>query len=128
MHMANLTVNFPLEETGKNTGFDLIRDDEIKDLVKFNIKNTLLTCPDERTFDDEGFGACLRKVLFEFPVESVLNSTEASIRKQLETFVPYIIIEDVDITSPQDMVAHVRLLYYINEIEARDELLIRVEV
>jgi hypothetical protein len=26
------------------------------------------------------------------------------------------------------MVAHVRLLYYINEIEARDELLIRVRV
>ena len=126
--MADLTVNFPLELTGKNSGFDMISDTEIKDLVKFNIKNTLLTCPDERTFDDEGFGACLRKVLFEFPVNSVLNTTEASIRNQLETFVPYIIIEDIDITNPEDMVAHIRLLYYINEIEARDELIIRVEV
>lgn len=126
--MAKLTVNFPLQQTGKNPGFDMISDTEIKDLVKFNIKNTLLTCPDERTFDDEDFGACLRKILFEFPTASVLGGAESAIREQLEAFVPYIIIEDIDITNPEDMVTHVRLLYYINEIEARDELIIRVEV
>jgi phage baseplate assembly protein W len=126
--MANLTVNFPLEKTGRNTGFDMISSEHLKELVKFNIKNTLLTCPGERTFDNEDYGACLRKILFEFPTDSVLNTAQTKIREQLEIFVPYIVIEDITITNPESMVAHVRLLYYINEIEARDELLIRVQV
>ena len=114
--MANLTVRFPLEQTGKNTGFDLLSSEDIRDLVKFNIKNTLLTCPGERTFDSEDFGACLRKILFEYPTASVLDTAASAIRKQLGIFVPYIVLEDVDITNPDNMVAHVRLLYYINEI------------
>ena len=126
--MANLTVNFPLEMSGKNTGFDMISSAHLKELVKFNIKNTLLTCPDERTFDDENYGACLRKILFEYPTDSVLSQAETKIREQLEIFLPYIIIEDITITNPESMVAYVRLLYYINEIEARDELTITVEV
>ena len=126
--MARLTVRFPLEISSKNNGFDMIDGDEIKDLVKFNIKNTLLTCPDERTFDDEGFGACLRKILFEFHSNRLGIDVQARITSQLNRYVPYIVIEDISITNPEDSVMHIRLLYYINEIEARDELQIKIEI
>ena len=72
--MAGVTVKFPLQISGKNSGFDEISTEELTELVKFNIKNTLLTCPDERTFDQEGFGVCLRKILFEYPQSDLLSS------------------------------------------------------
>lgn len=126
--MARLTVRFPLEISSKNNGFDTIDSNEIKDLVKFNIKNTLLTCPDERTFDEVGFGACLRKILFEFPSSRLSIDAQAKIKTQLQNHVPYIVVEDVAITNPEDSVMYIRLLYYINEIEARDELQIKIEI
>ncbi len=126
--MPKLTVKFPLEESGTNPGYDLISNDEINELVKFNIKNTLLTCPGERTFDHEDFGACLRELLFEFPTEGLLGKAQSRIQSQLSYFVPYITLEDIQVTNPEEMVMNIKLFYVINEIEVRDELEILVEV
>ena len=124
--MTKLSVRFPLEMTGKNPGFDLLSNEDLRELVKFNMKNTLLSCPDERVFDEDDFGACLRRMLFEFPTGPLLASVESKIRSQLSSFVPYIVVEDVAVTNPEDMVMYIRILYYINEIEARDELQLKV--
>ena len=114
--MAGVTVKFPLQISGKNSGFDEISTEELTELVKFNIKNTLLTCPDERTFDQEGFGVCLRKILFEYPQSDLLSSVRSEIDKQLRKFVPYITIESLQVSNPQDMVVHITLKYFINEL------------
>jgi phage baseplate assembly protein W len=124
--MASVTVKFPLEKTGKNNGFDNIQTSDLKEVVKFNIKNTLLTCPGERTFDNEDYGVCLRKSLFEFPSNSNFNSLKSRIKKQLKVFVPYIVLQEITITNPEDMVMSVNLRYYINEIDINDFLEISV--
>ena len=124
--MSGVTVKFPLEMSDKNSGFDAITTDELQDLVKFNIKNTLLTCPDERTFDEEGYGACLRAYLFEFAESGVIADMESVIRNQLSRFVPYIEIQSLEVTNPQDMVINVKLRYFINEISLNDFIEIQV--
>ena len=126
--MAGVTVKFPLQISGKNSGFDEISTEELTELVKFNIKNTLLTCPDERTFDQEGFGVCLRKILFEYPQSDLLSSVRSEIDKQLRKFVPYITIESLQVSNPQDMVVHITLKYFINELGVSDVLEIPVSV
>jgi phage baseplate assembly protein W len=126
--MAGVTVNFPLQISGKNSGFDEISTAEIPELVKFNIKNTLLTCPDERTFDEDGFGVCLRKILFEYPQSSLLSSVKSEIERQLGKFVPYVTVESLEISNPQDMVVHIKLRYYINELGVSDVLEIPVSI
>lgn len=124
--MANVTVKFPLEITGKNTGFDSITTNELTDVVKFNIKNTLLTCPGERTYDNEDFGACLRKLLFETTAGISFQALQIEIKKQLKIFVPYIEIQEIVIDTPEDMVVNIKLRYYINEIDIVDVLEISV--
>ena len=126
--MAGVTVKFPLQISGKNSGFDEISTEELTELVKFNIKNTLLTCPAERTFDQEGFGVCLRKILFEYPQSDLLSSVRSEIDKQLRKFVPYITIESLQVSNPQDMVVHITLKYFINELGVSDVLEIPVSV
>ena len=126
--MAGVTVKFPLQISGKNSGFDEISTEELTELVKFNIKNTLLTCPDERTFDQEGCGVCLRKILFEYPQSDLLSSVRSEIDRQLRKFVPYITIESLQISNPQDMVVHITLKYFINELGVSDVLEIPVSV
>tara|TARA_R100000388_G_scaffold88765_2_gene69240 strand:- start:7396 stop:7776 length:381 start_codon:yes stop_codon:yes gene_type:complete len=126
--MAGVTVKFPLQISGKNSGFDEISTEELTELVKFNIKNTLLTCPDERTFDQEGFGVCLRKILFEYPQSDLLSSVRSEINRQLRKFVPYITIESLQVSNPQDMVVHITLKYFINELGVSDVLEIPVSV
>ena len=124
--MASVTVSFPLEISGKNNGFDNVSTTDLKEVVKFNVKNTLLTCPGERTFDNEDYGVCLREMLFEYPTASNLNSVKTKITKQLRKFVPYIVIQEISVTNPEDMVMSVVLRYYINEIDVNDVLEISV--
>jgi len=124
--MSGVTVKFPLEISDKNSGFDAITTEELQDLVKFNIKNTLLTCPDERTFDEEDYGACLRAYLFEFTESGVIGDMESVIQSQLSRFVPYIEIQSLEVTNPQDMIINVKLRYFINEISLNDFIEIQV--
>ena len=126
--MAGVSVKFPLQQTGANTGFDNLTTEEIPELVKFNIKNTLLTCPGERTFDDEDFGVCLRKILFEYPGSELFSEVKSRITQQLNKFVPYIVLESVEIANPVDMVMNIKLRYFINEINLSDSLEIEVKV
>ena len=58
------TIKFPLEIGIEDVGYQQISD--FKELVEYNMKSTLLTCPGE-IISDPQFGVCIRKVLFENP-------------------------------------------------------------
>ena len=51
--MKNYSIKFPLEVVPGRETFATIDESEISELIKFNIKSTLLTCPGERRDDLE---------------------------------------------------------------------------
>ncbi len=79
--------------------FATISESEIRELIKFNIKSTLLTCPGERR-DDLDFGVCCKKYLFDFFSSSETESLQSEILNQLNEYVPYCLIERIDIQAP----------------------------
>jgi phage baseplate assembly protein W len=99
--MKNYSIKFPLEVVPGRETFATIDESEISELIKFNIKSTLLTCPGERR-DDLEFGVCAKKYLFDFFSSSETGNLRSAILNQLNEYVPYCFIESVDVQAPED--------------------------
>ena len=98
-------------------------------LVKFNIKSTLFACPGERIGDPD-FGVCIRKLaLFEFPTEQALINIHNEITKQINTYLPYIYIQNLQVKSPanEPEVLRIALRYIIGEINVEDEVVFQID-
>ena len=87
MSIKNYSVSFPLELSEDQIGYKTIQ--KFEDVINFNIKSTIFTCPGERISEPE-FGVCLRKLLFETPTPAVLSRMRAKIGEQLAEYMPYI--------------------------------------
>lgn len=117
------TVKFPLElDTQAYNNYEPIGENELHELVNFNIKNVLLTTPGERTWDNT-FGVGLNELLFEQFDEIEMDVLEANIRSQIEIYVPYIFLNEIDITtSPDEFVLSIKLVYTIAQVGTSHEL------
>ena len=62
---TNYTVKFPLEQTCKVDIFETLGEDQVEDVINFNIKSTILTFPGERRSDPD-FGVGAKKFLFQY--------------------------------------------------------------
>jgi len=71
------------------------------EMVKQNMKNLVLTIPGERMMDTD-FGVGLRRFLFEPQSEVVYDDIAARINKQVEKYMPFIQIQGIDFTVPDD--------------------------
>ena len=114
---AKYTVKFPLElDTTEYPGYDPIGSDNLHELVNFNIKNILLTTPGERTWDST-FGVGLHQLLFEQFEEVELDEIEALIKGQIDTYVPYIYLNQVSfVKSQEEVVFGISLQYTIAQV------------
>tara|TARA_Y100001973_G_scaffold104196_1_gene173390 strand:- start:1916 stop:2326 length:411 start_codon:yes stop_codon:yes gene_type:complete len=91
-------------------------------VIRFNIKNTLFACPGERMGDPD-FGVCIRKLaLFEFPNEQTLINIHSQITKQLNKYLPYIYIQNLQVSSPKDQpeILRITLRYIIGDENIED--------
>jgi|10_taG_2_1085330.scaffolds.fasta_scaffold00743_14 phage baseplate assembly protein W len=118
---------FPLERTGKNTGFDSYREDEIAKAVKFNLKNIILTHPGERIWDDS-FGVGIERMLFEPIDSSVLDKYKNIILGQIESYAPYIEIEILNLyeVGDSDKSIKIEIQFSINRTDITDTLEIEI--
>lgn len=66
------------------------------DQVKSNIKNLLLTKKGERIFQPE-FGSGIHDLLFNPATERFEEDVENTINEALEKWLPYVIVEDIDV-------------------------------
>ena len=98
--MPVYTVKFPLEVVPKVETFDVLDESNIKEVVKFNIKSTILTCPGERRGDPE-FGVCAKGYLFNNQTED-FEDLRNSIINQIRKYIPYCIIEALDVSTAEN--------------------------
>ena len=88
----SITVQLPL-----NQGSDSIYNniDDIKDYVKQNVKNVLLTVPGERIMLPD-FGVGLKRYLFEnFEADNTAAEITSAIEIQFARYLPTLILHDV---------------------------------
>ena len=92
--MSNFSVMYPLEFNNVSNGFEVISQENLQELTRFNLKNILLTIPGERIMDPN-FGVGVKLYLFE------QNNTDLSplvfrIKSQIKRYAPYIEILDLN--------------------------------
>ena len=90
-------LEFPLDHN--LTGF-FRQSKTIPQQVKSNIKNLLLTSKGERVFQPD-FGCDLRDLLFEQINNETLDRVDNSIRIALDTWLPYVNINDLTIVQDE---------------------------
>lgn len=120
MPTNTIAVKFPLEIDEDTGSFVVYSQSELESVVNQNIKMVLLTNPGEKIFNND-FGVGLKRYLFLTPTEIAngvsgnqsLPSLKPYIRKQLETYVSYITVEDIQISTAQNIM-NVKFRYYLN--------------
>jgi phage baseplate assembly protein W len=73
-----------------------------KDAIKNNLINFFLTNPGER-FLNPSFGGGLRKFIFEQIAEDNIESLKEDISLKLDLYFPNVTVEELDITSQDDI-------------------------
>lgn len=83
----------------KEGPYDLLVD--LKDLVKQNFKNLMLTEQGERIMDVE-FGAGLRKYLFENKTEAMQREIVENIYKQVAKYMSYLQLDNIEFDNNEE--------------------------
>ena len=86
---------FPLAFSEKKF-FENVRD--AKELVRFHIRNLLLTNPGEKISDPK-YGVGIRKMLFENATQDLLNTWKGIIEDAIQKYLPYIELKAVLLRS-----------------------------
>ena len=118
--MPTYTVKFPLEVASKVDSFKMLDETEIKEIVKFNIKSTILTAPGERR-GDPNFGVGARTFLFDMENASY-SVLRQRILSQIQEYVPYCFIQELFVEIPENVpnAINIKLKYIIAEINKVD--------
>ena len=118
--MPVYTVKFPLNVVSKRDTFDVYDETNIEEVVKFNIKSTILSCPGERRSDPE-FGVCAKSYLFDNEMCDFEGLRE-NILRQIQSYVPYCFLQQVTVepveNSPNTL--HIVIRYSIPDINKED--------
>ena len=126
--MPTYTVKFPLDAISKVDTFDMLDENNIKEVVKFNIKSTILTSPGERR-SDPNFGVGAKTYLFD--MENVSYSMLRSrILSQIQEYVPYCYVEElaVEVSNNVPNAINIKLKYIIAEINKVDNFELSISI
>ena len=97
----------------------------IKDVVRQNLTNLLLTVPGERIMDPR-FGVGLKKYLFETQGALVSAHIEGKIREQVGIYMGFLGINEINITDSIEApnLVHLSISYTIIPLSLNDQLMI----
>jgi len=117
-----ITPSLPLLLDRSQPGFELI--DDIRDLVKQNMKMVVLTSPGERVMIPD-FGVGIRGLLFEnLQDEEVLSFFKGRIKVQINRYLPYVELQEI-VFSEKDIdenKINVSIKYYIPDLGLEEVL------
>ena len=118
--MPIYTVKFPLNVVNKQDTFDVYDENNIKEVVKFNIKSTILSCPGERRGDPD-FGVCAKSYLFDNEMAD-FQGLRDNILRQVQKYVPYCFVEELVVqpseNNPNSL--YIMMKYLIPDINRED--------
>jgi len=115
-----LAVQFPLKINSETGALLVYTMSELQSVIEQNIKMILLTNPGERLFNDN-FGVGLSRYLF-LQESQILNGVPGDdrfpplrqyIRTQLQAYMPYITVENILLSTKQNLL-NVQFKYYVN--------------
>jgi len=115
-----LSPRFPLSISEHG---DFTNNDTIKDLVKQNFKNLLLTVPGERIMiPDLGIG--IKRYLFEIKGAGLFEGISGAIKSQTKKYMPYIDIVNIEINddSLSEEIVYIKITYLIKPVGQQDAI------
>jgi phage baseplate assembly protein W len=115
---VGLSPRFPLSISENG---DFATNQNIKELVKQNFKNLLLTIPGERIMLPD-FGVGAKKFLFETRGAGKLENIIGIIQSQVSVYMPYIDIVNVTLNDnmESDQIISIKIEYYIKPLSEQD--------
>tara|TARA_Y100001938_G_scaffold150296_2_gene240555 strand:+ start:243 stop:662 length:420 start_codon:yes stop_codon:yes gene_type:complete len=93
----DITVEIPLNFDSDKPGFTRLSEEQIKDVINYNIKSIILTSPGERF--DSSFGVGLRSYLFENNLSNTRGQIKSSISRQISRYMPWLSNFDVSVST-----------------------------
>jgi phage baseplate assembly protein W len=90
-------VNIPLVVDATDGAYKLL--DDVKDVVRQNLKMLVLTSPGER-IQIPTFGVGIRRYLFENMTPLIQIQVEQKIREQVRAFMSYLTIDNIEVSTP----------------------------
>ena len=101
----------------------------IKDTVRQNLTNLLLTVPGERIMDPR-FGVGLKKYLFENQGALVSSHIEGKIREQVGIYMGFLGINEINITDSDETpnLLHLSISYTIIPLNLNDQLMVETTI
>ena len=97
--LEGISVSLPLAYDNTDGPFKLNKT--LKDVVKQNLKNLVLTSPGERVMIPD-FGAGVRRLLFEPATPSTYQAVKERVSTQISKFMPFVEIEELVILTPEE--------------------------
>ena len=125
--LEGISVSLPLTYDSVDGPYELNKN--LRDVVKQNLKNLVLTSPGERVMLPD-FGVGARRFLFEPNTGLVFSDLKSRITSQVTKYLPFIQLEDlIVLTSEQDASlspnsARLILKYNIGVVNEQDTLII----
>ena len=117
--MAGISPRLPLMRDLKD-GY--VANKTLREVIKQNVKNLLLTAPGERMMDPL-FGVGLRQFLFEQNVVVFHEDVRNAIYTQIKKYMPFVQIVDIDIMPQVDLgTINITFEYSVPSISAADRI------
>lgn len=93
----------------------------IKEMVKQNFKNLLLTVPGERILIPD-FGVGIKRFLFEQKTAGIIDNMSGIIDKQTKKYLPYIDIVNIitENDSYSEEILYIKIVYFIKPLSEED--------
>tara|TARA_Y100000592_G_scaffold101171_1_gene186348 strand:- start:2683 stop:3105 length:423 start_codon:yes stop_codon:yes gene_type:complete len=86
--LRDITVKVPLNIESNNVGYETLNEEEISEVIKFNLKSIILTYPGERM--DTRFGVGIKRFLFEQAGDELYQTVQSTIFNQIRTYMPWL--------------------------------------
>ena len=117
--MAGISPKLPLSRD-YDDGY--LMNKSLREVVKQNFKNLLLTSPGERVMDPD-FGIGLRNYLFEQNSVILREEVMEAVYEQVNRYLPFVKVKKIDIGSDDSSTTlMVSIIYSIPSIDTQDQI------
>jgi len=115
---TGISVKLPLQYNKEDGPYQLTKT--LKETVKQNFKNLILTNPGERIMNPD-FGVGVYRLLFENATEEIYSILRERIAKQTRKYLPFIDLVNIGISFAENTLK-LEIKYYIGPLSASDDL------
>ena len=120
----NYAPTFPLK-LDASSGYEMMTN--LEDVVKFHLKNLILTSPGEKISDPK-YGVGIKRYLFEPLTPGTSGVIRGRIRTQLSTYFSYLQISDIIvIEGSRENTMEISISYIISRLNVEDVVKITIQ-